>query len=334
MHPTAQVSAGATLEDGVEVGPFCCVGEGVRLGARTRLLSHAVIEGPTVLGVENEVHPFAVLGGAPQDRSYQGEPTRLEVGDRNVFREHVTAHRGTSKDRGVTRIGSGGLFMAGCHVAHDAWVGDGVTLANGTLLAGHVRVEDHAVTGGLVAVQPFVRLGESCFLAGGAMVEGDVPPFVIAGGDRARVRALNKVGLRRRGVDGASLDALERAFRLLFRGGMARSEALARLQATSPLDPWVARLVRFLARSGLLRGCKRPATGSFVRGQAKEGLAPGTGVATLASAVAPRRDFHAALSSAPHDAAAYRSDPVHLLRPRWRRTAGPGRVSSGLVVLR
>ncbi|MCS6901882.1 MAG: acyl-ACP--UDP-N-acetylglucosamine O-acyltransferase, partial [Myxococcales bacterium] len=217
IHPTAQVSAGAELGEGVEVGPYCVVGAGVRIGAGTRLLSHVVIEGPTELGDENEVHPFAVLGGAPQDRSYRGEPTRLEIGARNVFREQVTVNRGTSKDCGVTRIGSGGLFLAGCHIAHDSWVGDQVTLANGTLLAGHVRVEDHVVTGGLVAVQPRVRLGESCFLAGGAMVERDVPPFVIAGGDRARVRALNKVGLRRRGIEEESLMALERAFRLLFR---------------------------------------------------------------------------------------------------------------------
>jgi len=250
VHPTAQVSAGAELAEGVEVGPYCVVGPGVRLGAGTRLRSHVVIEGPTELGPGNEVYPFAVLGGAPQDRSYQGEATRLEVGANNVFREHVTVHRGTRKDRGVTRIGSGGLFMAGCHVAHDAQVGDGVTLANGTLLAGHVEVGDHAVTGGLTAVQPFVRLGESCFLAGGAMVERHIPPFQIAGGDRARVRALNKVGLRRRGIPPESLEALERAHHLLFRAGLPRAEAVAVLARSDPGDPWVRRLLTFLLRPG------------------------------------------------------------------------------------
>lgn len=265
VHPTAQVSPDALLGEGVEVGPYCCVGVGVRLGARTRLHSHVVIEGPTELGPSNEVHPFAVLGGSPQDRSYQGEATRLEIGEGNVFREHVTVHRGTRKDRGVTRIGSGGLFMAGSHIAHDVQVGDGVTLANGTLLAGHVRVEDHAVTGGLVAVQPFVRLGESCFLAGGAMVEQDVPPFTIASGDRARVRALNKVGLRRRGIPEASLRALEDAFRRIFRSGLARAEVIEQLQGDAPGDPWVQRLLLFLVGSRLLPGCKQRATMSFVR---------------------------------------------------------------------
>lgn len=244
VHPLAVVSPGADLDDDVDIGPFCQVGPGVRLGRGTRLLSHAVVLGPCELGPGNVLHPFAALGGAPQDRSHRGEPTRLLVGEGNEFREGVTVHRGTTKDQGLTRLGSFGLYMAGCHVAHDASVGDHVTLANNTLLAGHVRVDDHVVTGGHVAIQPFVRLGESCFLAGGAMVERDVPPFVIAAGDRARVRALNKVGLRRRGISPDSLAALEEAFRLLFRAGLARSEALPRL-ATD--DPWVRQLASFLA---------------------------------------------------------------------------------------
>lgn len=245
VHPTALVSPEAHLDDEVSVGPFCQVGAGVRLGRGTRLLSHAVVLGPSELGPRNVVHPFAVIGGAPQDRSHQGEPTRLEVGEGNEFREHVTVHRGTTKDRGLTRVGSHGLFMAGCHVAHDCEVGDHVTLANATLLAGHVRVDHHATTGGHVAVQPFVRLGASCYLAGGAMVEQDIPPFVIASGDRARVRALNKVGLRRRGVDDASLAALEAAFRQLYRAGLPRSVALERLTASAPIDPWVQQLLAF-----------------------------------------------------------------------------------------
>lgn len=245
MHPTAVVSPEASLGEGVEIGPLCHVGPGVVLGRGTRLLSSAVVLGPSELGPGNVVHPFAVLGGAPQDRAHRGEPTRLVIGEGNEFREHVTVHRGTTKDEGVTVVGSRGLFMAGCHIAHDARVGDHVILANNTLLAGHVRVGDHAVTGGHAAVQPFVRLGESCFLAGGAMVERDVPPFVIAAGDRARVRALNVVGLRRRGAPPESVAALEGAFRLLFRQKIARAEALARLADAA--DPWVRALVAFLA---------------------------------------------------------------------------------------
>lgn len=247
VHATAVVSPGARLGEGVEVGPYCVVGEGVEVGGGTRLLSHVVLQGPMRLGAGNVVHPFAVLGGAPQDRSYQGEATELWVGDGNEFREQVTVHRGTRKDRGVTRVGSGGLFMAGCHLAHDVEVGDQVTLANNTVLAGHVRVGDHVVTGGMVAVQPFVRLGASCFLAGGARVERDVPPFVIAAGDRARVRALNRVGLRRRGVDEASVERLEQAFRRLYRGGQALAGALAELDRSElGSDPWVRQLVDFL----------------------------------------------------------------------------------------
>ena len=246
MHPTAQVSAGATLEDGVEVGPFCCVGEGVRLGAGTRLLSHAVIEGPTVLGVENEVHPFAVLGGAPQDRSYQGEATRLEVGDRNVFREHVTVHRGTSKDQGVTRIGSGGLFMAGCHVAHDARVGDGVTLANGTLLGGHVRVHSRAALSGAVAVHHWVTIGGWSFVAGLSRVLHDVPPFMLCEGSPARPRCINVVALRRGGFAQPTIEAISEAYRLLYRAKVGVEPAREILRSQAMLVPPVEELLEFL----------------------------------------------------------------------------------------
>lgn len=265
IHPSALVSTEATLAEDVEVGPYCCIGAGVRLGAGTRLLSHVILEGPTKIGSGNEIHPFAVIGGAPQDRSYRGEATRLEIGEGNVFREHVTIHRGTTKDQGVTRIGSGGLFMAGVHVAHDAQVGDQVTLANGTLLAGHVSVGDFVVTGGLVAVQPFVRLGESCFLAGGAMVEQDIPPFVIASGDRARIRVLNKIGLQRREIPTSSLLALERVFHLLFRSQKSRTEAIGEIQSSVDRDPWVQRLLDFLVVPRLLDGCKQRITASFIR---------------------------------------------------------------------
>jgi UDP-N-acetylglucosamine acyltransferase len=248
VHPTAVVDASAVLADDVDVGPLSYVGPGVRLGAGTRLLASCVVLGPTTLGERNVVHPGAVLGGAPQDRTHRDEPTTLVVGDENVFREHVTVHRGTTKDRGETTLGSHGLFMASCHVAHDCVIEDHVTLANGTLLGGHVVVEAHAVTGGHVAIQPYVRIGSTAFLAGGAMVENDVPPFVVASGDRARVRALNLVGLRRRSVPEESIAALERTFRALFRSETPRALALAALHGPDVDDPWVARLLAFLRR--------------------------------------------------------------------------------------
>jgi UDP-N-acetylglucosamine acyltransferase len=224
IHPTAIVDRRAELASDVEVGPFCVVGAGVRIAAGTRLLGHVVVEGPTAIGEGNVVHPFAVLGGAPQHkRQPAGEGSRLVVGDRNVVREHVTIHRGT--DGRVTTVGHDNLFMVGSHVAHDVTVGSHATLANVTQLAGHAVVEDHATFGGLSGVAQFVRVGQSAFVAAGAMCEADVPPFVIVQGDRARVRALNVVGLRRRGVPEASIAALRLAFRQVFGGKRPRAGA-------------------------------------------------------------------------------------------------------------
>jgi UDP-N-acetylglucosamine acyltransferase len=226
IHPTAVVDPRAELGEGVEVGPYAVVGAGVQLGRGTRLLSHAVVEGPAQLGEENVVHPFAVIGGAPQHkRQPAGASSRLVVGDRNVFREHVTVHRGT--DGRATTLGSHNLLMVGVHVAHDVSVGSSVTIANGVQLAGHTVIADHATFGGLAGLAQFVRVGESAFVAAGAMCEKDVPPFVIVQGDRARVRALNVVGLRRRGVPEESIAALRLAFRAVFGGEGPRARALA-----------------------------------------------------------------------------------------------------------
>ena len=227
VHPSAVVDAGAELGDGVEIGPLCHVGAGVRLGDGTRLLASCTVLGPTTLGARNVVHPYAVLGGAPQDHSHAGEPTTLVIGDDNEFREHVTVHRGTAKDRGETRIGSRGLFMAGAHVAHDCVIGDGVVLANATLLGGHVVLGDGVVTGGRAGFVPYVRVGRIAFIAGAAVVERNVPPFVIASGDRARVRAPNHVGLRRHGISEASIAAIDAAFRAVFVGKREVSRELA-----------------------------------------------------------------------------------------------------------
>ena len=246
VHPTAVVSAHAQLGEGVIVGPLCVIGDDVTIGAGTRLVASCIIVGSTHLGERNTVHPFAVLGGEPQDKSYAGEPTRLEVGSGNVFHEHVTVHRGTSKARGVTHVGSHGFYMAGVHIGHDAIVGDHVTLANDTLVAGLVEIGHHVTCGGGAALAPFVRIGEGAFVAGGAMVGRDVPPWTIAAGDRARVRALNKVALERCAVPMPSRQALERAFRLLYRHAMPRSKALECVKAELGEDPYVTTLVAFL----------------------------------------------------------------------------------------
>jgi UDP-N-acetylglucosamine acyltransferase len=251
VHPLAVVAPGAELADGVVVGPFAVVEPGASIGAGTRLDAHAVVRSGTRLGARNAVHPFAVIGGDPQERSYAGEPTRLEIGEGNTFREHVTVHRGSVKGGGVTRVGSFSLFMAGAHVAHDCVLGDRLELANNVLLAGHVALGDHVVVGGGAAVAPFVEVGQRAFVAAGSMVEHDVPPFVIVAGDRARVRALNRIGLARSGAAEASRAALERAFRAIFRSGIPRAQAAAEL--TGDLDPLVRELASFVvaaARGG------------------------------------------------------------------------------------
>lgn len=248
IHPSAVVDPGARLDSDVSVGPLCYVGADVEIGQGSELVAQVTVLGPATLGRNNRMFPQAVLGAEPQDRTYRGETTSLVIGDENVFREHVTVHRGTLKGGGVTRIGDRCLLMVGAHVAHDCLVADSVVLTNQCALGGHVQVGRSAVCGGMAAVAPFVRLGTACFLAGGAMVERDVPPFVIAAGDRARVRALNRVGLERLGVPMASQRALQQVFTALWRDRAGRTfgEALATLAPELLADPHVAELVAFL----------------------------------------------------------------------------------------
>jgi UDP-N-acetylglucosamine acyltransferase len=238
IHPTAIVHPEAELGAGVEIGPYSVVGARVVLGEGTRLSSHVVVHGPTVLGRRNVVYPFAVLGTEAQQsqsRRQHGEVAgapRLSIGDDNEIREHVTIHQSSKSPE--THVGSHNLLMAGCHVAHDVTLGNHVTIANAVQLAGHAIVRDYATFGGLSGVAQFVEVGESAFVAAGAMCEANVPPFVIVQGDRARVRALNKVGLQRRGVPEESIVALERAFRAIFAGKRPRAEALQTLDTTDP----------------------------------------------------------------------------------------------------
>jgi UDP-N-acetylglucosamine acyltransferase len=242
VHATAVIDPTAQLGRDVFVDAYAIVGAHVTVGDGTQILAHAVVLGPTDLGRENIVHSFAVVGGVPQLKERDRDRgSRLLVGDRNVVREHATLHRGS--DAGVTRVGDDNLFMVGSHVAHDVVVGSHVTLANGAQLAGHAEVEDYATFGGLSGVAQFVRVGESAFVAAGAMCERRVPPFVIVQGDRARVRALNVVGLRRRGVPEESIAALSVAFRRLFAGGAALQRALESVPRT---DPYVLTLIEAL----------------------------------------------------------------------------------------
>jgi len=216
IHPTAIVDTAAELGEDVAVGPYSLIGPHVRLRANVSVASHVVIEGHTEIGQGCEIHPFANLGGPPQHTAYKGEPTRLVIGARNVIREHVTMHCGTVMGAGVTTVGSDGLFMVGAHIAHDCEVGDHVTMINDATLAGHVRLEEYAIMGGLSAAHQHTRIGRHAFVGGMAGVNYDVIPFGNVWGNHAHLEGLNLVGLKRRGFSRDTINTLRAAYRLLF----------------------------------------------------------------------------------------------------------------------
>jgi UDP-N-acetylglucosamine acyltransferase len=249
IDPRAIVSPQAQLAADVKVGPFSVIGPDVTIGARTVIEPHVVVSGPTIIGADNHIYPFASLGGPPQDKKYRGEPTRLEIGDRNVFRECCTVNRGTTHDRGVTRIGSDNLFMAYSHVAHDCTVGAKTVFANCAALGGHVEVGDWVILGGLTAVHQFSRLGAHAFLAGGAIVQRDVPPYVMVSGNPASPHAINAEGLKRRGFNEEQLRNIREAYRILYRSDLLLSSALERLEPLAQRQPEIRLFVDFIHAS-------------------------------------------------------------------------------------
>lgn len=216
IHSTAIVAPGAILADDVAVGPYCIVGDAVRLGAGVVLRAHVVVEGRTTIGDGTRIFPFASIGLEPQDLKYQGEASSLVVGRNNTIREYVTMNPGTAGGGMVTRVGDNSLFMVGVHVAHDCRIGDGVVLANNATLGGHVVVEDHAVLGGLSAVHQFVRIGRHAMIGGMSGVERDVIPYGQVMGDRARLTGLNIIGMQRRGFSREDIQGLRNAYQCLF----------------------------------------------------------------------------------------------------------------------
>jgi UDP-N-acetylglucosamine acyltransferase len=249
VDPLARVAPGALLEPGVRVGPFSVVGPRVALGRGTVLESHVVIDGHTRVGERNRFFPFSSIGLIPQDLKFRGEDTRLEIGDRNVFREGTTVHRGTGGGGGVTAIGSDNLLMAQVHVAHDCRVGSHTILANATALSGHVEVQDFATLGGFSGVHQFCRVGAHAFMGGATVATRDVAPFSLTVGNRARFFGLNRVGLRRRGFSPEAIAALKQAFRVLTTEGLPLAEALSRLEAEGPATDEVRTLVAFVRAS-------------------------------------------------------------------------------------
>jgi len=250
IDPDARVHPEAVLGADVAVGAWTTVGPGVQIGEGSWIGEHVVIRGPTRIGRNNRIYPFCAIGERAQIKGLQDDPvSRIEIGDGNVLREYCSVNRGSPKDQGVTRIGNENYLMTGAHVAHDCRVGNHTIFANHATLAGHVEVGDHAFLSGFCAIHQFCRVGESAFVAGGAMVWHDAPPFVIVGGDTARARGLNRVGLRRRGLSAEEIDGLRRAYRVLFRDGLTRAEAQARLDAMASSSAYVQRLAEFVRAS-------------------------------------------------------------------------------------
>lgn len=256
IHPTAVVDPAAELGADVEIGPLCYVGAGVRLGDRTRLHHHASVEGNTWLGEACEVFPYACIGGKTQDLKFSGGNPGVRIGARNVFREYFTVHAAT-KDGDCTRVGNDNTFLAYGHIAHDCVLGDHIVASNGMMLAGHVVIEDHVVIGGYGGVHQFCRIGAHAMLSATAKLVQDLPPYFIADGTPAVVRAFNKVGLERRGHSTAQIERVKQIFRILYRDGLNRSQALEKLAAhESATTPEFARMLTFaqLSERGLAPG--------------------------------------------------------------------------------
>ena len=249
IHPTALIAPDARIAADVEIGAYTVVGTGVVIGAGCRIGPHVVIEGPTTLGSDNQIFQFASVGSAPQNKKYRGEPTRLDIGDRNVIREFVTLNRGTTKDRGVTTIGHDNLFMSYSHVAHDCIVGNQCVLANCSTLGGHVVLGDWVIMGGFAGVHQFCKVGAHAFLANNAAVTRDVPPYVMAVGGPARPHSINAEGLKRRGFSPQQIRNLRNAYRTLYRSGLRLEDAVERLAAAAKDQPEVQLLVDFIPQS-------------------------------------------------------------------------------------
>lgn len=249
IHPTAIVHSGAKLAQDVEIGPYAVIGEHVEIGSGTAIGSHTVITGYTRIGKSNRIFQHCVLGEAPQDKKYAGEPTRLEIGDGNMIREFCTFNTGTAQDDGVTRMGNDNWVMAYVHLAHDVQIGNNATLANNAQFAGHVVVEDYAVIGGLTGVHQFCRVGAHAMVGAASLVLADVPPYVMAIGNTCEPHGINSEGLRRRGFSAETIGTIRRAYKTLYKSGLSLEEAKQALRGQVADCPELAILVEFLDSS-------------------------------------------------------------------------------------
>jgi UDP-N-acetylglucosamine acyltransferase len=255
ISPQAIVAPGAKIAPDAEIGPFSIIGADVEIGARSVVAAHVMIHGHTTIGEDNRIFQFSSIGEAPQDLKYRGEPTRLEIGDRNTIREYCTISRGTVNDRGVTRVGSDNLFMAYTHVAHDCTIGNRVVMSNLAMIAGHVRLDDWVILSGYAAVHQHVRIGAHAFIAHHAGCTKDVPPYVMAVGNPAEPHSINSEGLKRRGFTPEQIRNLKNAYRVLYRSDLPLDAAIEQLTASAASQPELDLLVKFVAGSerGIVR---------------------------------------------------------------------------------
>jgi UDP-N-acetylglucosamine acyltransferase len=249
IHETAVVDRRAEIDSDVEIGPYSLVGKHVRVGKGCRVKSHVVIEGRTTLGEGNVLFQFATVGSVPQDLKYKGEPSELIIGDRNTIREFVSLNPGTTGGGMVTRVGDGNLLMMYCHIAHDCILGSHNIIANGATLGGHVVIEDYVIVGGLVGIHQFTKIGRGAILGAGSMVSKDVPPYCNATGDRARLHGLNLEGLKRRGFEREKVEALKKAYRIMFRSKLTTGAAIAKIRRELSGYAEAQQLVTFIENS-------------------------------------------------------------------------------------
>ena len=248
IHSTAIIDPKAKFADGVEIGPYCIVGSRVKLGKNTKLMSNVIIE-ETAMGSNCTVYPFTSIGLQPQDLKYQGEKTKVLIGNNNIIREYISIHRGSVGGEGITRIGDDNFLMAYVHIAHDCKIADNVVMANATTLAGHVTVEDYVFIGGHVAVHQFTNIGAYAMIGGFSAIPQDIPPYTTAAGDRAKLYGLNSVGLKRQNFSDAQIKELKHAYKILFRSKLTLREAIALLKQDGKLSKEINNLIEFIEKN-------------------------------------------------------------------------------------
>jgi UDP-N-acetylglucosamine acyltransferase len=250
IHPTAIVDPKADIGEGVEIGPCSVVEKGVSIGEGTKIGPHVVVREGTHIGKQCQIYQFCSIGEAPQALAYRGEPTLLQMGDHNIIREYVTLHRGSVKGGGKTILGNENFIMAYSHIAHDCRIGNQVVMANGATLAGHILIEDHAIIGGLAAIHQFCRVGTHAIVSGLTGVSQDVPPYMMAAGDRAKLYGLNSVGLKRHQFSEQEIKALKKAYRIIFRSGLTLEKAMKAVEEDAIFQiPKVQHLLQFIRYS-------------------------------------------------------------------------------------